>query len=201
MLAYGELAGILLAGYMRKLADWSTTGISIEESRDLIAELVELRNREPVYVFSGGIPAWAFYTTDWNVPDTRRLARLGASAFRTASYTSTDSIRSLSPCDAGRREVIGLATGSTWDEARGWAAGGPPEAWGEAEAQRLRMAAGPYVWIFAAHYQKVVLEGLLEQIGREGGVVGYRRTATGAAIYRVQFRPSGTMASSWNCAN
>jgi len=200
-LAYAGLAGVLLAGCLRTLAGWGRAGISIEESRGLIAETNDRRRGEPVYVFNGGIPAWAFYTTAWSAPDTRPLGIVETSAIDATFPPTGDSLPSLRPCDASRAEVFGLATGTTWDVSRGWASEDPPAGWAKEEVRRIRTAASPYVWLFAAHYQESVIEALLDEIARQGGTVQFRQAAKGAAIYRLEFPSPGTPVASWACVD
>jgi hypothetical protein len=45
-----------------------------ENVKPLLALLQSHRHGgEPVYVFAGAVPAWAFYTTNWRAPDSERL--------------------------------------------------------------------------------------------------------------------------------
>ncbi|MGH9809730.1 MAG: hypothetical protein ACRD9W_21185, partial [Terriglobia bacterium] len=44
-----------------------------ESSRELVASLSARRIGAPVYVFPVGVPAWVFYTTNWQHPDSARL--------------------------------------------------------------------------------------------------------------------------------
>jgi hypothetical protein len=134
--------------------------LSFEHLRPAVAEL-ERRSqfREPVYVFTAALPAWTFYTTDWQAPDRERLARMvrlgsaGGAGFENAAPRP----RALTPADSvglsfpfhGSTEMIGLFTGAQWRSGIGNVQFHPDTNWTVLEASRI-VAAGNQaggVWV------------------------------------------------------
>jgi hypothetical protein len=115
---------------------------------------------DPIYVFAASVPAWTFYTTDWNAPDTSRLARMArlASSGGPAFENSPPRERaiglegdSLVYPFRGGREIIGLYHGAQDRHATGLVQRAPDTNWTANEARRIRDAAAPTVWVIMSH--------------------------------------------------
>jgi hypothetical protein len=113
---------------------------------------------EPVYVFAGALPAWIYYTTNWDRPDKARLrlaaaaGSSGGGAFENASVLELPNVPdSLLTYRAGQRvEAFGRATGAQLRYS--WAAPDTShiQAWASGEARRIREL-GSKVWLIVAH--------------------------------------------------
>lgn len=111
---------------------------------------------DAIYLFAEALPAWTFYTTDWQTPDTARLARMtrlasfGGPAFENApprSHAIHDEGDSLVyPLWSGH-EVIGLSHGAEWRSGVGPTSAVADTNWLTNEGRRIRAAADPVVWI------------------------------------------------------
>jgi hypothetical protein len=146
---------------------------------------------DAIYVFAASVPAWTFYTTDWNAPDTSRLTRMarlassGGPAFENAAprgraiHLEGDSL--VFPLGSGR-EVIGLYHGAQDRHGTGVVQQVPDTNWTTNEARRIRAAATPTVWVLMSHtygLERFLLPALdlcLDRLFREDGVVLARVT-------------------------
>jgi len=162
-----------------------------EDVRTLVHDLSTRRHGEAVYVFARSIPPWAFYTTDWDAPDRRRLAFLsrvassGGAAFENApGRPSADQAAGagLAYRTAAGAEVYGLPTGIEWTPNLGPFSQEPEPGWAETEADRIGPARGP-VWILMS--RTLVDERLLlAEIERRGACATYVRELDNAALIR-----------------
>lgn len=121
---------------------------AFEHVRPAIAELGRRSAfREPVYVFSAALPAWTFYTTDWDAPDRERLVRMarlgsfGGAAFenappRTRPLVPSDST-GLSYTFGETTEVIGAFAGAQWRSGIGNVQFYPDTNWAVHEGRRI----------------------------------------------------------------
>jgi hypothetical protein len=74
---------------------------------------------EAIYIASGGIPAWAFYTTDWSAPDTGYLGWVGRWAGRpgaAAFHNTAPRGRAVAPREGDDLSIQRVAGWSCW----GW---------------------------------------------------------------------------------
>jgi 4-amino-4-deoxy-L-arabinose transferase-like glycosyltransferase len=151
-------------------------------TREAIAALQRQRApAEPVYVTSGAIPAWAFYTTDWRAVDTAYLGRIardaavpGAPAF----HNSASRGRPVDVVEGGELAVsrgdhvdlLGLASGIQWREVIGLGQAQPDSGWATHEATRIKTAATPTIWILIANAYAASGADLESAVERSGGV-------------------------------
>jgi 4-amino-4-deoxy-L-arabinose transferase-like glycosyltransferase len=176
------------------LLAWHPT--AFEHVRPAVAEF---RRRalpgEPIYVFTGTLPAWTFYTTDWSAPDLQRLervARLGSSggpAFENAPPrghsvgTENDSL--VFALD-GTREILGAAHGAQWRSGIGLVQYQPDPGWAAAEARRIRAAANPGAWLLVSHSYRLELF-IYPELERLGGRLEYAYGEDGVVLRRYSF--------------
>jgi len=151
-------------------------------TREAIAALQRQRApAEPVYVTSGAIPAWAFYTTDWRAVDTAYLGRIardaavpGAPAF----HNSASRGRPVAAAEGGdlvvsrgdHVELLGLASGIQWREVTGLGRAHPDSGWATHEATRIKTAATPTIWMLIANAYAASGADLESAVARAGGV-------------------------------
>lgn len=136
------------------------------------------RSREAVYIGANGIPEWLFYTTNWDAPDTARLAfyawasrsphgpakQNGPSRGRTVAREGFE----LTVGYRGRREVVGLFSGIAVRPVHKNVVTRPDEGWAVNEAARIRVAAAPCATVMALGSfppEIEALHGALEQLG------------------------------------
>jgi hypothetical protein len=152
---------------------------------------------EPVYLSSGTIPAWAFYTTDWSAPDTaylRHIRRWAGGPAAPAFHNLAPRGRAVRETDGddlevrhlGRLEILGLAPGIQWREVSGLTGRVPDAGWADREAARIR-AAAPVVWLLMANAYAETSAALLAALDRAGGRVDVDSVAHGVRRSRVRF--------------
>ena len=115
------------------------------------------RLQEPVYVSAKALPAWLFYTTNWESPHRERL-EFYARAADGPSYDNAPP-RGRPVLDEGgdnvfryrsRRELLGLSPGVLWS----WPTYQnryPDDGWAANEAARIAREANPCAWLFFTH--------------------------------------------------
>ncbi len=167
------------------------------QAADSIIRLVAVG--EPIYVASGGIPAWAFYTTDWASPDTSYLQWIerwagqpGAAAFHNSpprgNPVGPSEGAELATTRDGRVELLGLAPGIQWQEGRGF--GSPVVAdtgWATREAARIRAAAAPTAWVLVANPYPTTVQALYAALEQVGGTREAEAAVGGVRLVRVRF--------------
>jgi hypothetical protein len=162
-----------------------------EDVQTLVKDLAGRRRGEPVYVFARSIPPWAYYTTDWNAPDRRRLAFLarvasaGGAAFENApsgSHGDTSTGAGLDYRAAAGLEIYGLATGIEWTPNRGPLTQTPDAGWVEREADRVTILHAP-TWILMSR-TLASEQGLLSELERRGACATYVRELDNATLIR-----------------
>jgi hypothetical protein len=151
-------------------------------TREGIAALQRQRApAEPVYVASGAIPAWAFYTTDWRAVDTAYLGRIerdagvpGGPAFHnSASRGRPVDIREGADLTVSRGdhvELLGLASGIQWREVIGLGHVQADSGWATREATRIKATAAPTIWLVIANAYAASGADLESAVARAGGV-------------------------------
>lgn len=171
------------------------------DTRTLARELERRHRRaEPVYVFTGAVPAWTVYTTDWSAPDTLRLERIFASQAATGEAFHNAASRNRAVSDTqgaqlgseyqGHWELLGLSPGMQWREGSGYEHDRPDSGWGEREATRIRAVSDSTAWVVLAHLypgEKRVLLGALQGQGARADFV--LRAHRGAMLYRLRLPP------------
>ncbi len=159
---------------------------------------------DPIYLSSGAIPAWAFYTADWSAPDSAYLREIRQwagrpeapafhnSASRGRAVTGTEgdpvAVRHL-----GRLEILGLAPGIQWREVSGLSGRTPDAGWADREAARIRGAA-PAVWLLIANSYAETTAELLTALEGAGGRVDLDTMVGGVRRLRIRFAPDSAAA-------
>ena len=173
---------------------------SSSRMRQLVARLSARRAPgEPVYVFSRALPAWGFYVTNWSAPDRSRLAflnrvaRAGGSAFENAPSrggpVAFGEGEDLVYPSAKGLELIGIPTGMEYASGKGLLHLRPDDGWVDREADRIRHAAAPGIWIVLAEFLGPEYE-LIEELKRRGGRITYGSFEPGHVLVRVVFDTS-----------
>jgi hypothetical protein len=132
-----------------------------EESRPLVRLVQASKPSIPVYVYASGVPAWAFYTTDWAAPDLPRLRWLGqtgssgGNAFENAPPRQRDfeprDTAGLTRLSAGRLELIGAASGVQRRGATLATGLVADPGWATAESARVGALPSCRVWLMFTH--------------------------------------------------
>jgi hypothetical protein len=168
-------------------------------TREAIAALQRQRApAEPVYVASGAIPAWAFYTTDWRAVDTAYLGRIardagvpGAPAFHNLASRGrpVDVMEGdeLAVPRGDHVELLGLASGIQWREVIGLVQALPDSGWATHEATRIKAAAAPTIWLVIANAYATSGAGLEAAVESAGGVRLVDTVAGGVRWSRFKF--------------
>ena len=174
-------------------------GFSKEELRPLVERLDRDAGSDPVYVYHRATPAWIFYTTDWSSPDTARLhwaARvagpdgLGFVNGPSLGTRRPEQASELSRRDGRRLELLGAHSGSQGRMWQSYVPAWPDSGWAEAEAERMRDAATPRLWIVLADYHHPPeddADALRSAVERLGGRVTETRTASEAKVLSLTF--------------
>ncbi|MGH7580168.1 MAG: hypothetical protein ACREM9_08350, partial [Gemmatimonadales bacterium] len=166
----------------------------------LVGELRERRRAgEPVYVFARSLPAWIYYTTDWERPDTVRLRALiraagaGGPAFENApsrGRVSLEEADGLRPMVEGWGEVLGLPSGMEWREVQEHVRAAPDSGWVDLEQQRIVEAANPGIWVLASAFYAAETD-LFRALERTAARRTFSDTRPGSALVRYEFtRPA-----------
>ncbi|MEO7986973.1 MAG: hypothetical protein ABI766_10605 [Gemmatimonadales bacterium] len=172
-----------------------------EEIRSVVTRFLERhRPGDAIYLRAGAVPAWTFYTTDWASPDRARLSRYARidrsdhpafeNSARRGHPVRTEEAKELSFVYRDWREVIGLPAGIERHSTPKLLSPEPDPEWARVEAERIRTAAQPEVWLCFSHYSHDARAEarLLEAVEALGG----RRLAAwylpGAALYQYAFR-------------
>jgi hypothetical protein len=161
---------------------WSGTGVVRntlhpvlpEEGREAARLVTRSPLDEPVYVMAAGLPAWAYYSTDWERPDTARLDHF-ARLMRAAGPAAHNSLiePQLTPSDTlslrypgqGRLELVGRRSGVFY-RPEGRIRRLPDSTWARREVDRIVSLATPRLWIFGSHYTDEELQRLREELNR-----------------------------------
>jgi len=90
----------------------------------------------------------------------------------------------------GSVELAGIATGM---EGTGAFTGSAPDSgWEENEAERIRDAASPTVWVAFAHHLEVPLDQLRDALERLGGRVTFSEVGPVMALLQYRFTTEGS---------
>ncbi len=118
----------------------------------------EARPGEPVYVLAGALPAWIFYTTDWEQPDGVRLSRVAREASAGGLAFENERPRGRRVQDDGAHlvfqykdwtELWGVYPGARWLSNGDLTQEHPDGNWAASEARRILNAARPTTWVLA----------------------------------------------------
>ncbi|MDF2774413.1 MAG: hypothetical protein K0S86_3913, partial [Geminicoccaceae bacterium] len=145
------------------------------------------RAREAVYITSNGVPRWLFYTTDWNMPDTARLAFYGRVSRSPDGPAKQNRPRRGRPVSRegfeltipyrGRREIVGLFSGVAVRPVFKDRTTNPDDGWAANEAERIRTAAEPCATVMALGISPPEIEALHAALGQLGGQSALVRSA------------------------
>jgi hypothetical protein len=166
-----------------------------EDARTVIHWVDANRRDDPVYVLHESLPAWAFYTTDWERPDSAHLADIRAATFRNSReivlHHRTLSRSAQGGADLVRAiDLLGSHSDAAWREGAGWVGGEGIGRWANEEAAQIRAATSDYIWVVASHYRPEELQALLQDLHELGGSVVQSYQLTGAEAYRLRLRHS-----------
>ena len=191
------LAGSVLAIPLLAISLLQARGGSpSEDVRTLVEELSRRRRGEPVYISAGSVPPWAYYSTDWNAPDFRRLdflariAGAGGAAFENApsrKLVGQGEGDGLEYRTASGLELYGLATGIEWTPSLGPLKRSPDAGWIEGEARRIESLDARAAWVLMS--RTVGTEGELRQeLERRGADATYAKELDNATLVRYLLR-------------
>lgn len=177
--------------------DYALTRGQPEDTRPLIARITASASRDPVYVYSTGIPAWTFYTTDWKHPDlarVRRMAKLvnaGGPAFYYVPHRGhavQGEGDSLTFVYNGRREIVGIGSGIF--QASGDVAAthdSPDSGWAENELRRTLAQSDSSAWVEMSSWTSSnEVAALVAAFRRSGWVISdFDSTGSRALVFRI----------------
>jgi dolichyl-phosphate-mannose-protein mannosyltransferase len=169
-----------------------------------LAQVFERMHRpaESIYVSTGALPAWVFYTTDWSRPNQGRLARFAALGSSDGIAFENAAARGPRLSSEGSRLRFGAVS---WIEVIGTASGNQERpatparphmdrGWFENELVRIRTeGCGRTVWVLSSHPAPpdlLLLSGLPGAGGRATFSQG--RTADRAILARYEFARTTT---------
>jgi hypothetical protein len=165
-----------------------------------IADAVEDLRRQAkpddvIYIGAGALPAWAFYSTDWDAhrpSSLQAFADAGSSggyAFENRSPASlSGTMQGVAPM-GGRREIWGRPTGMQWRWGTGFVRDVPIDGWADAEAWRIRANVTRFAWVFMTHAfgAEQHLDAAIRNCG--GDLV---QSEYGGALRKYAFAPEST---------
>jgi dolichyl-phosphate-mannose-protein mannosyltransferase len=167
--------------------------------QQLVRELRERRTPgEPVYVFVRSLPAWIYYSTNWDAPDTARVgfltraAAAGGPAFENApsrGRVDEEAAKALTYAGASGVELIGLPSGMEWREVEEHVRLQPDSGWVEVEARRIEQAAAPGIWVLASTYYAAERR-LFERLEQDASRRTFAHLRNGSALVRYEFPDS-----------
>jgi hypothetical protein len=171
-------------------------------TRLMVREFEErARDAEPVYVFTGAVPAWTFYSTDWTAPDLARVRAIIRAEHPTGNAFQNAAGRGRAVSDTegaqlvftyrGRREVLGLATGMQWRESQWFTQEQPDQGWAAREATRIRAVTDSTAWLLFANTYGGEEEALVAALEQAAGRLVYEHRGNGVVLRRYRF-PDGT---------
>ena len=175
---------------------WAVRSPRWGDTQEVIQFLMRRDDQDPVYIYSRGVPSYAFYTTNWENPDLARLQRIHelvgpeTRGFENAigrGREVRDEGDSLVVAGPRGCELLGLPTGMRWRHRSGFSQTSPDLGWAANEASRIERVARPGVWLIFIHYIDNADVLLLGELENRGG----KRTAELArhhtALYRYEF--------------
>lgn len=145
----------------------------------------ERRAGEPLYVFSGALPAWGIYGTNWRRPDPASLDSLSSWSFRPPVGQALGAGDSL--------VLIGSPSGTGWRIGVGVTQARTDSGWAAREVGRVTGAPGPTrsAWfIFTQTYGSEVAD-LRTALARAGARELEAEGARGAMLIHVTFGGAG----------
>jgi hypothetical protein len=168
-----------------------------EEMRPVVEALRRHATPGPTYVFNRGLPAWAFYTTNWASPDTARLGWIERNSGPGGLAHENGASRGVRPPGEGaelrdvyngRAELLGVSSGIRGRHWLGYFPELPDSNWAVNEARRIRHDAQPGIWIVldnAAHGKEGTT--LMSAVRAAGGEPLDSLVAPGVVAYWTRF--------------
>jgi len=196
--ALGIAGGAVLLLPVRDAVTQARTPLEREAARPLVTWF--LREHQPgaaVYVPGRAIPAWLYYTTEWNAPDTTRLHRLAATVSSTGPLFYQRPTRGGPVVNEGDafvsaycdwQELIGIPPGRGPDSTGRRRAGNDP-GWAENEVRRLHALKAPELWLIATTYELSEPDPLGPALVAAGARETARKTVAGG--YAARFDLTG----------
>ncbi len=193
------VAWLILPAFVQSL-DPTIRAVTAEELKPLVSVFMQRHQPDdPVYLHASAVPAWTFYTTNWSDPDSSRLRRLAYlddarnPAFENRPPRRDSVLRaeahSLQFESHDWTEIVGLPSGMEFRYGVGTTQTQPDVGWADVEAERIRAAATPDIWVCFAHVSQGFqaerqLLAAIERLGarRIGGWQSY-----GAALLAYRF--------------
>lgn len=171
-----------------------------EDARRLVAVYRESGlSKEPIYVSAKAIPAWVFYTTNWDRPREDRLAFYAAAATHGLAFENrpsrgrpvVDEGFDLVYDNRGRREILGVGTGREW-RWPSYTRPGPDEGWAANEARRILQetvndGTTGCAWLFFTRLSERSAKPLLWTVADYGATLEREEHVPGGALYRCCF--------------
>jgi hypothetical protein len=161
-----------------------------------------------IYIPGRTVHSWLFYTTDWQAPDTARIARtcrlvcFGGPAFYLAP-TRGDSIVAEGDAYHYRYhdwdELIGIPPGFGPDD-KSVKRSVPDPGWEANEVRRMLDVSSSELWLVSSTYYPGYLDPLAAPLERAGAIVLERRIAPGASATRYRL-PEGREAATVSRGN
>ena len=169
-------------------------------TRPLVAQLARDRvDKEPVYVYAGAVPAWLFYSTDWNDPRDTAMAAAVVAAERSdgnAFHNAKPRGRAVADTEGshlvfvrrGSPVVIGLSTGIAWREGQPLTELQPDSGWADREAARIDGASDSTAWLLFTQVYHGEATTLVHALAARRGHVVSTVEMSGATLDRVRFK-------------
>lgn len=205
-------AGALRVGFEALVVLWlitigvlsaNTSRLWAPPTRPLIQELRRQRvDHEPLYVFSGAVPAWLLYTTHWDDPSDTSFAMTVAAAERwdgNAFQNAASRGHAVADTEGGRLigvqggfpVIIGLSTGIAWREGQWLSQLQPDSGWAEREAGRIDTVTDSTCWLLFSQLARREAPLLMHALAARHGQAILEQGSRGALLYRVRFTRGG----------
>lgn len=183
--------GLVPAAYHDVLDLRDPARAHINDQPVLAAVVARRLANEAVYMTSGGLQPWIYYTTNWDDPDRDRILR-AAAIWRSRARLIADSGSPVAPMPElsyrkpPYNELYAAHSGLSVEfDPR------PPRAvyasWGEDEARRIRAAADPCIWLFTRELDRLEFVALFPALRRAGGKEHDLVRRPGASARRMCF--------------
>lgn len=149
-----------------------------EEGRESARWLLGAAGSEPVYVIAPGVPAWAYYSTEWTRPDPVLLDRYAWLA-RADGPAAVDALlpdvsgpagRAALDLPGRRLTLVGTRSGLQSSEPRGLLRDKVDPEWARREVERILATGAPYAWLYGAHLLGDEVAALRSALARAGAV-------------------------------
>ena len=194
----GLAGGAVLLLPARDAVMQARTPLEREAARPLITWF--LQEHQPgaaVYLPGRTIPAWLYYTTEWNAPDTARLRRLAQAVSSTGPLFYQRPTRGGAVVNEGDefvsayrdwQELIGVPPGRGPDSTGRRRVGNDP-GWAENEVRRFHALKTSELWLIATTYELSEPDPLGPAIVAAGARETARKTVAGG--YAARFDLTG----------